>query len=165
MISLQKEVCFRFVPSARTRLIPLILQALLEHLNQFGVDFFDFAWDDTVEVSAAAHVYTAAPADADGNAQEGSIAHPSSYQRVPWSPLTLDLSLQRGLTYLLAAHPPALSVCEATLSVSHTPPLLPLSPPLPLQPGLQRAARRRSPTHFPRAAPRNDHIMCCAVSA
>lgn len=108
MISLQKEVYCRFVPSARTRLIPLILQALLEHLNQVGVDFFDFAWDDTVEVSAAAHVYTAAPADADGNAQEGSIAHPSPYQRVPWLPLTLDLSLQRGLTYLLATHPPAL---------------------------------------------------------
>ena len=106
MISLQQEVRRPFISSAWSRLHILPrLQALHEHLNQFGVDFFNFVWDESVEVSAAVHVYTPAPDDSSGDAQLGSIAHPSLSQRVPWSPLALELVLERGATYLSAAPP------------------------------------------------------------
>ncbi len=106
MISLQKDVCRPSASSARTQPhILRCLQALHEHINLFGVDFFDFVWDESVEVSAAAHVYIPAPEETDGDAPAGSIAHPSPSQRVPWSPLALELVLERGATYLSAAPP------------------------------------------------------------
>lgn len=81
--------------------ISLQKDAMLEHMNQFGVDFFGFTWDDSVEVCASAHVCDAGPQDSDGE-QTCSITRESPTQRVPWSPLSLDLMLQRGVTYFLA---------------------------------------------------------------
>ena len=74
-------------------------------MHQLGLDFVDFAWDDDIEIAVAAHVFNAAESD------EGAIYHPSQPQRVPWSPLTLELSLEHGTTYLFAAHPPHSMTC------------------------------------------------------
>jgi hypothetical protein len=88
-------------PSLDTSSRLLLDQAMLEHMNQFGLDFFGFTWDDSVEVCAAAHVCDAGPQDSDGE-QTCSITRESPTQRVPWSPLSRDLMLQRGVTYLCA---------------------------------------------------------------
>jgi hypothetical protein len=85
-------------------------QALLEHLGQLGVDFFGFVWDDDVLVTAAAHALTPAldcprPSSLLPS-MDGSTCHTSPSQPVPWSPLTLELPLQFGSTYLCAAFSP-----------------------------------------------------------
>jgi hypothetical protein len=83
-------------------LILLWLQALEEHLSLMSAAFFEFKWDDTVEVTAAVHAFTPASDEA-GGVSLGIISHASPSQRVPWAPQSLQLTLQRGATYLLAA--------------------------------------------------------------
>jgi hypothetical protein len=111
-ISLQKEVRL----SHRCSQTPLAcphhaLQALLDYISQLGVSYFRFVWDDNVIISAAAHMLTPA-ADTSGDSALpfsldscSCIQTPS--QRIPWSPHSLKLPLQRGNTYLCPALSPA----------------------------------------------------------
>jgi hypothetical protein len=69
-----------------------------------GPAFFEFEWDDTVEILAALHPFTAA-AHAEGAASSGSIPLESPSQRVPWAPQYLQLPVQLGAVYLLPPPP------------------------------------------------------------
>jgi len=84
------------------------LQELLRHLQQLHLDLVGFEWDDDVEIVAAAHVYVF-DATRPG---EGAVSHPSPSQRVPWSPLALELPLEHGTTYLYVALPPHATTCR-----------------------------------------------------
>ncbi len=137
-----------FQPSLDTSSRLRLDQAMLEHMNQFGVDFFGFTWDDSVEVCAAAHVCDAGPQDSDGE-QTCSITQESPTQRVPWSPLSLDLMLQRGVTYLSALFR-IIIIKGIRFHI--------LTPTFPLQLGLQRSAPPRIACPALRAARRNVHV-------